>query len=92
MVSFLQSRDAKQKMRRREEGEERGGRDDGSGNTEEKEGNETQGGITASLEDEGGKGDGEELERVEMNPVRWSAGEKNQKDIGEWCWFICFMS
>lgn len=78
-------------MRRREEGEERGGRDgdgEGSGNTEEKEGNETQGGITASLEDEGGKGDGEELERVEMNPVRWSAGEKNQKDIGEWCWFM----
>ena len=78
-------------MRRREEGEERGGRDgdgEGSGNTEEKEGNETQGGITASLEDEGGKGDGEELEREEMNPVRWSAGEKNQKDIGEWCWFM----
>ena len=76
-------------MRGGEEGEERGGRDDGSGNTEEKEGNETQGGITASLEDEGGKGDGEELEREEMNPVRWSAGEEhNQKDIGEWCWFM----
>ena len=73
-------------MRGGEESEERGERDDGSGNTEEKEGNETQGGITASLEDEGGKGDGEELEREEM---RWSAGEEhNQKDIGEWCWFM----
>ena len=76
-------------MRREEEGEERGGRDDESGNTEEKEGNETQGGITASLEDEGGKGDGEELEREEMNPVRWSAGEEhNPEDTGKWCWFM----
>ena len=85
MVSFLQSRDAKQKMRRGEEGEERGGRDDGSGKGEEKEENETQGGITTSLEDEGGKGDGGEVEREEMNPVRWSPEAENQKDTGDWC-------
>ena len=85
MVSFLQSRQTKQKMRRREEGEERGGRDDGSGKGEEKEENETQGGITTSLEDEGGKGDGGEVEREEMNPVRWSPEAENQKDKGEWC-------
>ena len=72
-------------MRRGEEGEERGGKDDGSGKGEEKEENETQGGITTSLEDEGGKGDGGKVEREEMNPVRWSPEVENQKGTGDWC-------
>ena len=79
LVSFLQSRQAKQRTRKGREDEERGGRDgdDRGGNAEEEEEDETQGDSTAALEDGGGEGGGGELEREEMKPVRWSAGEGN---------------
>ena len=93
LVSFLQSRQVKQRTRGRREDEERGGRDgderggrDGDkrgGNVEEKEGNETQGGITAALEDEGG--DGGEVEREETKPLGWSAGNNQEGTVHASC-------
>ena len=85
LVSFLQSRQVKQKTRGgREDGERpRGGRDgERGGNAEEEEGDETQGGITAALEGEGGEGGGGEVEREEMKPAGWSA--ENNQEGSDW--------
>ena len=87
LVSFLQSRQVKQRTRGRREDEERGGRDgdERGGNVEEKEGDESQGGIIAALEDEGGKGDGGEVERKETKPLGWSAGNNQEGTVHASC-------
>ena len=95
LVSFLQSRQVKQKMRGGREDEERGGREDEErggrdgdergGNVEEEEGNETQGGITAALEDEGGEGGREEVEREAKKPLGWSAGNNQEGTVHALC-------
>lgn len=87
LVSFLQSRQVKQKMRGGREDEERGGRDgdERGGSVEEEEGNETQGGITAALEDEGGEGGREEVEREAKKPLGWSAGNNQEGTVHALC-------